>query len=117
MRISDWSSDVCSSDLFLAAEGDGKRHGRGHQTGILAAVKSAREISVAVGDKSDPFASLQAGIQEPPRQRHGLLAQIAIRQRFDKFALARIKVKTRLAAGGVVQRSEESRVGKEWVST
>src|SRR3546814_10512406 len=28
MRISDWSSDVCSSDLGQGAEGDGPRAGR-----------------------------------------------------------------------------------------
>src|SRR3546814_1110107 len=34
MRISDWSSDVCSSDLLLIAAGHACHHGRGRGHGM-----------------------------------------------------------------------------------
>src|SRR3546814_19004641 len=37
MRISDWSSDVCSSDLRLGVQRSGAGHGRGKRPRIAAA--------------------------------------------------------------------------------
>src|SRR3546814_10766723 len=51
MRISDWSSDVCSSDLNLARQ----RRGQGDELGARAGVQAA-----LVGDVDRPFGPHQA---------------------------------------------------------
>src|SRR3546814_11820351 len=95
MRISDWSSDVCSSDLFntqargwyaqmqqLAAQFAG-------QDANAADIASAWKRSLG-GDFGSPFAEVLRGMQGPGQQG------------FEQW---------------FAQRSEERRVGKEWVST
>src|SRR3546814_682815 len=87
MRISDWSSDVCSSDLLVARRG-----------GILAIVEvKHRDSLIAAGEAIGP--RQQRRIRRAAEhflQRHPDLARLNLR--FDA-------------------RSEERRVGKECVST
>src|SRR3546814_18594278 len=91
MRISDWSSDVCSSDLTseeeLIAIGD---------TGILA----------LICDSTNAF-NLQASGSEGAVHR-GLMEEVA------KHAGRRVVVTT---FASNVARTAERRVGKECVST
>src|SRR3546814_12916636 len=91
MRISDWSSDVCSSDLRVAGDIGAKGIVRLRHVGVIAL-----ELDVAVGVGVDRVADLGAVIidreTEPARAT----------RRDDR------------AEG---QRSEERRVGKECVST
>src|SRR3546814_14996772 len=96
MRISDWSSDVCSSDLFSA--------------------KSLQERIVDVG------ASLVITADEQVRGGKTIPLKPAVEEAIGMGgcdAVAKIVVYQR--TGGNVPwkdgRSEERRVGKEWVST
>src|SRR3546814_17652177 len=85
MRISDWSSDVCSSDL----------------------ARSDRKVPIA----PDAIASDETRLRVADPHRWDGLS--------DPY-LYRILAEVRDAQGRVldrVQRSEERRVGKEWVST
>src|SRR3546814_13419977 len=90
MRISDWSSDVCSSDLFgLSAEVAQK---------ILAFVQVR---STSLRDALDKLDALGAGPEAMEQGRNELKEVLGL-----------------IHAFGVPEtRSEERRVGKECVST
>src|SRR3546814_18742408 len=90
MRISDWSSDVCSSDLVERLDHPpavelGAPQQRGHQGDAIAALHRARLLKLAV--EHDPATrrrrDVDPGLGEP--------------------------------AGPPAVRSEERRAGKEWV--
>src|SRR3546814_15035485 len=88
MRISDWSSDVCSSDLAP-----------------VVAVCAAIEAEIADLDDEDKAVFLaDMGMDEPGLDR-------VIRSGYKLLGL-----QTYFTAG-VKERSEERRVGKECVST
>src|SRR3546814_21026589 len=96
MRISDWSSDVCSSDLDLAAAA------RNHDAGGLAAGDEARKTGHfpnlaehPVGCVEDRKIDVRADVENHPLERCGCLG---------------------LGEEGG-NRSEERRVGKECGST
>src|SRR3546814_11243153 len=88
MRISDWSSDVCSSDLL----GDEEHHPVEHEERTLGDVLNARE---------------RHELRGPTRKLRVLLLE----QRFKLLEVFRAD-----ALSGI-NRSEERRVGKECVST
>src|SRR3546814_2966930 len=99
MRISDWSSDVCFSDLRLLPYGFRSRHGRHSEK-----VEKARQ--------PDAKGVLEAEIDQQRRGERGddggavaLLQQPGIAE--DEKG----------AAEHEADRSEERRVGKECVST
>src|SRR3546814_16463453 len=107
MRISDWSSDVCSSDLVDVRAFDRPRHQRAEPVRIgLAIGWLARDAARRPGRVAE---LAQAGGVGEVRERD--LAQnlvVAVREaRFDEAFLV----------AGHALRSEESRVGKECVST
>src|SRR3546814_12168884 len=90
MRISDWSSDVCSSDLHL---------GEFHHPGAV------------VGGKAGEFGNLRK------REAAGRIDRLHFRLEFvsgigDDIGEQRVDIVLRQIA-----RSEERRVGKECVST
>src|SRR3546814_18745730 len=88
MRISDWSSDVCSSDLLTLGEVDGK----------LITVEEERLLVAALAE----FGRAATGkTQDEADFRHYLATLARLRQPVDAF----------------FERSEERRVGKECVST
>src|SRR3546814_14980638 len=96
MRISDWSSDVCSSDLAAPFAAEAK------------ALSEAKDAEQERRDPSDPLISGQEGDgqgrsshQHEGRNKSG----------FPAYAIAEMATDAR------TQRSEESRVGKECVST
>src|SRR3546814_11653188 len=94
MRISDWSSDVCSSDLRLAGRGGSCASPDG--TFSCGAVGLAQALGRPVSEDG-----------------------LGVGQALDGLAEALVVLDTdrpavRDVAGG---RSEERRVGKEWVST
>src|SRR3546814_6108156 len=98
LRISDWSSDVCSSDL-------------GHA------------VIDVLGDASDDL-PWQVGVHcsQQRGRDHRAGHQLVGRARYLQFrtsvdATVRFGVYEGLLAGLLVLRSEERRVGKEWVST
>src|SRR3546814_13529619 len=108
MRISDWSSDVCSSDL----KGDDARL----HAGVLA--QEVHDAFIAEGldgfrygllcydtwdEKTDP----NSGEVTPAGDRYAI--------RYDELTCSMLAAfEARLAAAGI--RSEERRVGKECVS-
>src|SRR3546814_17429981 len=89
MRISDWSSDVCSSDLLLQIG-----------CGIIAAWPEADEMLVPVPIADLYDAQAVARGDEP----HG-------------FSVDGDRAVSKHAFGQILFRSEERRVGKECVST
>src|SRR3546814_14790892 len=109
MRISDWSSDVCSSDLDGAAQ-------MRHRIELRLQVRQRRTAgSVALGiaalrhEAGDDAVELEAVVEALPRQL------------LDPLYMAGRDVGTQLdahaaAARQVEIRSEERRVGKECVS-
>src|SRR3546814_13512769 len=115
MRISDWSSDVCSSDLarYLA-----ERAGRGDQRGERGAEDARRQ----------PFDSAICGRLAERQQRRGNAPR---RNRDEPDGRAKAQCERRERRGGSgapgatgIRRaafggpsSDERRVGKEWGST
>src|SRR3546814_18754686 len=120
MRISDWSSDVCSSDLHAARLGQRLFHVRnvaqteGDAVGGDRAVGQRQAFGVAANPRETLHQATVDGAVAADRQHLG-------RQVADDHlpgagfpAVADAKGDVAGAAGG---RSEERRVGKEWVST
>src|SRR3546814_17505464 len=88
MRISDWSSDVCSSDLLLEA------------------------IKVEEQHAEQPAAALL----RQPCLLQAILQHHAVRQPGQRIVVRHL-FKLRFARQPFTDRSEERRVGKECVST
>src|SRR3546814_14866893 len=100
MRISDWSSDVCSSDLD-------QRHHLGFVGGLAGDVadrQAGREHATLAG-RHDEIAGL-----------HLLVADEMPEHRTVVVDADQNRVPT-LVADHHGDKSEERRVGKEWVST
>src|SRR3546814_20427654 len=91
MRISDWSSDVCSSDL-----------------GILIRLEPAE--TVADHEAAPDFAAVIR-----PRAMRGRAKKAYRRSRFARGDERRPKIRFRHSRGAVA-RSEDRRAGKECVS-
>src|SRR3546814_15768033 len=104
MRISDWSSDVCSSDLIASSLGT-RGEGPGHRR-IFTCFRLANS-PVHLSKIPCPL-GLATGEERLPRMvNEGLMLRCGC----DVFAP---RVASRQQAAG---RSEERRVGKECVST
>src|SRR3546814_21176018 len=118
MRISDWSSDVCSSDLLLAAE---LPTGYGYWRPWRRAPETRRQLHphclwIAVTSPALPVSVRSKSTLSPT-----LAASV-----IAGAALNAIVIAGHLASGigpwssvivPAVLRSEERRVGQEWVST
>src|SRR3546814_14153321 len=107
MRISDWSSDVCSSDLFKVPHASAARGEVAWTSGKLVGCEFYTPISqVSLGD-----GRLRDAVAKSSTSNDSL-------RRFESFG-ARVR-RLRLAktmTQGELARSEERRVGKECVST
>src|SRR3546814_11339351 len=107
MRISDWSSDVCSSDLFL-------RQGRAKQAeaGDLGD-QFGREASLVEAVADDRQHAL---VGEPG---HGALdgALLFAEQGADVVQVVGVQGPGGFFGSVKAARSEERSVGKEWFST
>src|SRR3546814_13240029 len=90
MRISDWSSDVCSSDLLIS--------GRGSNMQTIVNTVQERSlpaaVSAVIANKADA-----AGLEWA--QARGIRTAVVPHRDYDSREA----------------RSEERRVGQEWVST
>src|SRR3546814_19025450 len=108
MRISDWSSDVCSSDLRIAAP---------HQVAVAGVLQRDRVVGAD-------------GVVE--ELQHPLVAAVAVVEEHPAVAAAEVQRLQQAEIGGVRDQpvgiarrlvevddasSEERRVGKECVST
>src|SRR3546814_19717250 len=96
MRISDWSSDVCSSDLF-------DERARGKSTSTLTGW--VQDLADALTQRRQ-YLLLEPGMFLEP----AIIERTRMRQRHDRRMFAP-------RAHQLGQRSEERRVGKECVST
>src|SRR3546814_13884060 len=106
MRISDWSSDVCSSDLFARGDKD---------PDILEerpeSVKTGRVVEEIEGEA--PGWSSKTGRIEQPKQRRKQLPKSKLPKKAKKAGHPGFIA----PALATLKRSEERRVGKECVST
>src|SRR3546814_13943351 len=97
MRISDWSSDVCSSDLRIVR---------------FAVNRERQQACVALLKQASPMRLAKAGAERGKRR-----ADAGVASKGD-FLVWREDAQTITGIGrGRRQRSEERRVGKEGVST
>src|SRR3546814_21109792 len=104
MRISDWSSDVCSSDLAVAqARADVER-----REGLVASGAVSRE---ELAHARDMLAAAEAALSAS----HGQLARSTAM--VDATTLQKQPQVAAEASQLRQARSEEHSVGKEWVST
>src|SRR3546814_13991233 len=121
MRISDWSSDVCSSDLVVAAEEvaavlEGNQLADpegGHLEAIELAINGAGEAHLEIVDGL----TLQ---DENPRQVSEEIQRIELlagRQRAVALEAEPVVAEVEDFRAGVIGRSDERREGKECVST
>src|SRR3546814_17759483 len=104
MRISDWSSDVCSSDLVETGAGEGiGAHDRFYEEAGAQIVATATEIFAA--------AEMIVKVKEPQPAERAMLREGQIL--YTYLHLAPDPEQNR----DLMARSEERRVGKECVST
>src|SRR3546814_17158277 len=118
MRISDWSSDVCSSDLRLrtanpafllrAFDESDQAHYAGRDVAAMLRLDDAGTLTFArEGDRATPVRMLQ--IPLAPADGHGPLLLAMLDEEMGPA--------DRGTAQTYVERPEERRVGKECVST
>src|SRR3546814_17953534 len=99
MRISDWSSDVCSSDLVLPTHSE-KRSEQG----------TDRRFRL--------FTSSIALVISVPRKTANAYIELSTDSKLDlRFLRTNMLVAPIIKDGCISSRSEESRVGKQCVST
>src|SRR3546814_12184722 len=103
MRISDWSSDVCSSDLANAALRNERL--KGYEAGIDLAPAHDIALSLTLFDNRVEHAVANVTLTPTLRQR----------QNIDAVEARGVELSAGIRRG--IVRSEERRVGKECVST
>src|SRR3546814_13068048 len=103
LRISDWSSDVCSSDRPEGAEGSGRQS-------LDLRLVGRRPARIIVGQPA-----AQIAVEHRIRRRvvEVVAGEIADTQPLDRRG---VPARHRQLARGEPHRSEERRVGKEWGS-
>src|SRR3546814_12392389 len=109
MRISDWSSDVCSSDLFFYHSNIGKEC-----VGIMEITEESFPDPTA--DKGSPWVVVRVA----PMRALAHPVTLAAIKADPKLADMDLIRQSRLSVGRVTPaegRAEERRVGKECVST
>src|SRR3546814_14961595 len=115
MRISDWSSDVCSSDLWtFVPQITVPIFSGGRLTAQLEVSKVDRDIAVAQYEQAIQTAFRE--VADALAKRSVVDGQLAAQRKRAVAAQASYDLVQARYEEGVV-RSEERRVGKEWVST
>src|SRR3546814_19210439 len=100
MRISDWSSDVCSSDLICSSS-----------AGIPGLAASAGASCTSASTIAMAGSMVSSGASSSPKP-------VAVRSASSEMTLCSCAVKaSAVLFGRLIRRSEERRVGKECVST
>src|SRR3546814_3979829 len=125
MRISDWSSDVCSSDLFLADQPDrGAQRGHGHRSHVLAVdrdrsrvqlveawdqVKDRRLAGTGRADKRHGLARRHVERNAVERRLAGFVGEVCVMQLDPALVDAqRLRIRTVGDGGTVVDHREDS---------
>src|SRR3546814_11250381 len=113
MRISDWSSDLCSSDLY----GEAARRAQAELHVLVEIDVGAARCGVAPGADAVELAKLIA--DTPGLSFEGLQAYHGSAQHIRGFRERRAAIRNAAQAVQVTaeKRSAERRVGKECVST
>src|SRR3546814_17114323 len=113
MRISDWSSDVCSSDLQAAGRGDA-RMGRSRAS---AATRRDRTGTLRSRDGMLRLPRHRGRAASVPTAPHGAQEADCAPANGPVRSATRDDRAMRAARGRAENKSEEHRVGKEGVST
>src|SRR3546814_20993426 len=116
MRISDWSSDVCSSDLPFGAGAPEEEVGEGHGGQTLIAA-----LGLLIGIVAGLILQPDVPIWLEPYLPIAVVAALdavfgGLRAFLDGIFDDKVFVVS-FFSNVVIARSEERRVGKEWVST
>src|SRR3546814_20448885 len=109
MRISDWSSDVCSSDLPIGVVDLDEAFVAQHQRGLAAGAERQRVFDLRAQPQPDIIAIAAQPLLQPHPARQ-LAAREPAERETDLLARSILHL-------GEVARSAERRVGKECVST
>src|SRR3546814_15980885 len=112
MRISDWSSDVCSSDLLPGGAADWDRFPRPPGS-LLPSPRSSGRGQAGADMTALPQS---AAASRTPADRRPLLEAKAVSKRFVQRLDLAGRIAQRLGPA-VRERSEERRLGHEWVRT
>src|SRR3546814_11695210 len=114
MRISDWSSDVCSSDLLLAENEENSYVAYVSQQNLE---HDDSDVPVHHPAIDQLFNAFEQGRYVLKRE-HKHLRRHGLRRRGRTGPAQGLCVNRQFHKGGKSEtRSEERRVGKEWVST
>src|SRR3546814_13396152 len=122
MRISDWSSDVCSSDLQQSTVFDdiGGQFRPLTQSTVRKGLFLGKKVN-GVYDWNTHTAQWQGSIKEARSQpialHHGDMSGLLINLEVIRDARPGARLQYRFVAGAPVRRSEERRVGTVGVST
>src|SRR3546814_11786080 len=111
MRISDWSSDVCSSDLGDTVGDTGSNNRGFHGRNTMANVISA----LSTGAKREKIHDAQL-VTKVPQRAKDLVSEIATKRGVSDAVVVREALAEYFERRGYRARSEERRVGKECVS-
>src|SRR3546814_11777234 len=113
MRISDWSSDVCSSDLDVLALGRQKQIRRAYADAAAALAATGKDEDRAL---AEDIAGFVADMPAAVSRRLERAREIMIADRAEGSAGSRSRDTDGEVAEGQTPSSEERRVGKECVS-
>src|SRR3546814_13205891 len=107
MRISDWSSDVCSSDLHI------------FDIGIVAAAlaQGIARYAIILPPRNGRRIIVEEVVRHEFEARPAIPAQIGVNLPFPMLAIDRSGAAPQITVQLGATRSEERRVGKECVST
>src|SRR3546814_4079648 len=87
MRISDWSSDVCSSDLYQAAGGNNAQ-----TLGLLTqTLYQANDLSGAQRELNAQLDRMAKAGQKPTENQLEMLASIAVKQKDNAAYIAALE--------------------------
>src|SRR3546814_10349593 len=117
MRISDWSSDVCSSDLYASSELHNKVMRAvaklGYEPDVVAQsmrLKSTKTIACLLADIANPLYAEIVNAAEERLQKEGYVFVLSTTRNDEERELAMISmVRRRRMDGMIVMASEETR--------